>query len=365
MPFRSSWMAGFESACHVNSKGGRVDMVAATQHDLQADADYAALRGLGIAAARDGVRWHLIDRGGRYDFSSLAAQATAARRHGVQVVWTLCHYGWPDDIDLFSPAFVDRFARYCAATARFLREQDDAVPFYTPINEISFFSWAVGEAAYMFPYAHGRAGELKRQLVLAAVAGGAALRAVDPRVRLVHVDPLIHVVPPRGRPDLAAAARAQREAQFEAWDLLAGQGALDVVGINFYHANEWEHPDIRMRWEDDPRDDRWVPFHKLLAEAARRYGRPLLVAETSHFGVGRAPWLREIAAEVRAALDGGVPVEAVCLYPILDRPDWEDPGHWHNSGLWDLVSEPDGRLKRVLNEPYAEEFRRARELLPG
>ena len=38
----------------------------------------------------------------------------AARDEGVQVIWDLCHYGWPDDLDIFSPQFVERFARFCA-----------------------------------------------------------------------------------------------------------------------------------------------------------------------------------------------------------------------------------------------------------
>jgi hypothetical protein len=45
--------------------------------------------------------------------------------------------------------------------------------------------------------------------------------------------------------------------------------------------------------------------------------------------------------------------------------DWENPNHWHNSGLWDLPPEPDGTLRRVLNEPYAAELRRAQALLPA
>ena len=52
----------------------------------------------------------------------------------------------------------------------------------------------------MFPYAHGRDGELKRQLVRAAIAGIEAIWAVDPRARMVFPEPLIHNVPPRWRP---------------------------------------------------------------------------------------------------------------------------------------------------------------------
>ena len=50
---------------------------------------------------------------------------------------------------------------------------------------------------------------------------------------------------------------------------------------------------------------------------------------------GRA-WLNEVARECRLAIDRGVPLEGVCLYPILDRFDWEDCTHWHNSGLFDM-----------------------------
>jgi hypothetical protein len=186
------------------------------------------------------------------------------------------------------------------------------------------------------------------------------------------VDPVFHVVPPRGRPNLAGAAAAQRASQFEAWDLLRGSVCpdfgghpryLDIVGVNFYHANEWEYPDVRLRWEDVPRDERWLPFRRLLAEAYERYKRPLFIAETSHFGVGRGPWIQEIATEVAEARHQGVPVEGICVYPILDRHDWENPNHWHNSGLWDLAPDNHDQLHRVLNIPYASALAQARSLL--
>lgn len=370
--FRSFWMGGFESACHTNRAGQCLDMLATTQHDLQAEADYALLRQISIRTARDGVRWPQIERGGRYDFASLAPMADAARRQGVQIIWTLCHYGWPDDLDLFSAAFVDRFARFCGATAAFLAEYTDGVPLYTPINEISFLAWAAGDVGYIQPCHTGRGLELKRQLVRAAIAGIEAIWAVDPRARIVHVDPVINVLTPRGRPELAEKARHQHEGQFEAWDMLCGRRDthlgghikyLDVMGLNYYHANQWEHPgdgaQDRLRWEDHPRDPRWVPLHRLLAMVYERYRRPIFLSETSHFGIGRGPWIAEIGEEARAALAAGIPLEGVCLYPILDRPDWDNEQHWHNSGLWDLEHQPDGTLQRVLHEPYYADLVRA------
>jgi hypothetical protein len=138
---------------------------------------------------------------------------------------------------------------------------------------------------------------------------------------------------------------------------------LDIVGANFYHANQFEYPDQRLRWEDEPRDPRWLPLRRLLATLHARYGRALLIGETSHFGSGRGRWIREVADEGRAARAEGVPVEGVCVYPIIDRPDWDDPGHWHHSGLWDLRRREDDRLERVACLEYVEELRRARAAL--
>jgi beta-glucosidase/6-phospho-beta-glucosidase/beta-galactosidase len=367
-------MGGFEGACHVNRFGTRLDLAHQTQHDVQARHDYDLARRAGLRTLRDGVRWPLVEpRDGHYDFSSFVPMLRAAIDARVQVIWTLCHYGLPDGLDVFSPAFPDRFARYCRSVACVVAEHTDEVPYYTPINEISFFAWAAGDAeahGFIHPHARGRSGELKEQLVRAAIAGMEAIWYVDSRARFVHVDPAVHVVPPRRRPDLAVAAAAKHESQFEAWDLICGRRSpelggsmryLDVMGLNYYHSNQWEHEAGRLRWEDEPRDARWRPLGDLLAAIHARYGRPLCLGETGHFGIGRARWIREIGQEIAAALDAGVPVEGVCLYPLVDRPDWEDASHWHHSGLFDVVREDDGTLRRVLNTEYAAGLRNARE----
>ena len=49
----------------------------------------------------------------------------------------------------------------------------------SPVNEISFLAWAATREL-MFPYAYGRDGELKRQLVRAAIAAIDAIREADP-----------------------------------------------------------------------------------------------------------------------------------------------------------------------------------------
>lgn len=363
--FDSFFLAGFESACHINRAGQRLNMLRCTQHDCQVSGDYELLRSFNIRTVRDGTCWPLLEQAGMFDFSSLAPMVEAANRHDMQVIWNVLHYGCPDDVDIFLPSFIERFARYCTALARYIDDHTDRTPFYTSINEISFLAWAAGDVGYIHPFGIGRGLELKRQLIRAAIAGIEAIWQVNPGARIVQVEPVIHVIPPRNRPDLAERAAAQRAGQFEAWDMMIGQVEpglggqpkyLDIMGLNYYHSNQWEYPDVRLRWEDNPRDERWVPLHQLLNEVYQRYQRPLFIAETSHFGIGRGPWLREVADEVRQAIIHEVPIEGITIYPIIDRPDWDNLDHWHNSGLWDLIPDEQGVLHRVLNEEYAAAF---------
>jgi hypothetical protein len=372
--FRSFWMAGFECSTHRNSVGTRLDMTAALQHDRFCAADYRRLREVGILSARDGLRWHLIDGGGGYDWTSWIPMLTAAANEGVQVIWDLFHYGWPDGLDIFSGEFIRRFARFSGEAARIHREHSDDTPFFSPVNEISFFAWAATRGL-MFPYANNRDGELKRQLVRAYVAAVEAIRAVNPKARFISPEPLIHNVPPREQPWNTGPALRQRNSQFEAWDMIAGRTApdlggaesfLDIVGANFYAANQWEVPGGRkLHWDAGSDDPRWMPLHQLLAEVHSRYLRPVFLAETSHYGIGRAPWLNEIAAEICRAIRLGTPVEGVCLYPILDRFDWEDRTHWHNCGLWDIEKDEAGDYRRVLNPLYAHALDSAQQLPTG
>ena len=51
-------------------------------------------------------------------------------------------------------------------------------------------------------------------------------------------------------------------------------------------------------------------------------------------------------------------MEGICLYPVIDRPDWDNYRHWHHCGLWDMRRGRDGSLVRVLNVDYAAELRR-------
>lgn len=348
--FRSFWQGGFECSSHRRADGRRLDLITATAHDRHAGSDYALMRQHGLHTVRDGLRWHLIEQQpGRYDWRSFLPQLRAAGEHGVQVIWDLCHFGWPEHIDIFRPAFVERFAAYARGVARLVREHSDEVPWYCPINEISFWSWAGAEEGFMHPPERGRGMELKHQLVRACIAATAAMREVDARARFVHVDPLVRVAAADPSQDEEAAAlnRAQFDSALllsgELWPGLGGDPAyLDVVGLNYYGYNQWF-----LRGEAvAPTHPAYVAPRELLAQAHQRLRRPLLLAETGAEGALRVPWLRFMMDEVRAALQAGVPIEGMCLYPVTDYPAWDD-GRLCATGLFGMADPAGQRAPHV------------------
>ena len=341
-------------------------MIAGTRHDVYAEADYALLKTMGIETARDGLRWHLIETApGVYGWDSFLPMLEAANRQGVQVIWDVCHYGWPDFYDIFSPSFPGRFAEFARAAAKVVRSHSDDVPIYSPVNEISFFAWAAARTL-MYPHAEGYDWEIKRQLIRCVASSVQAIRSVDPRARFIYPEPIIHVVPEPGRLDTEEWARRYEESQFEAWDMVAGRLCpelggkpeyLDIIGCNFYATNEWQTDGTRLTWNQEPPDPRWRPLNQMLQNVWDRYRLPIFIAETSNVGSLRPEWIATIGSEVEIAIKSGVPISGICLYPVIDRYDWADPQHWHNSGLWDYERYGDGELRRVLNQPYAASLR--------
>ena len=373
-------IAGFEGADHRNSQGRPVEMLEATGHAAAPERDYARVRALGIHAVRESVGWRRSERDGRFDFSCAVRRARAAQAAGVEVAWTLWHYGLPDDLSLHDAALPERFARFARAAAEALAPFVAANVVVSPVNEISFLAWAVSHSPLIHPYRgqEGPAGDregyaVKRLLVHATLRGCDAIRAVLPGARLLHIDPLVHVVPPAGEAARAEEASAVRAYQFQAWDMLTGRSEpalgghpryLDLVGVNYYHANQFElDTGRRLHWH--LRDPRRIPFRRLLLETHARYDRPLIVAETSHFGITRGRWLADIAFEVERAAAAGARIGGLCLYPVTDRPDWEQPTHWHHSGLWDRREDAGGAVRDVLDLDYAATLRAVERRFPS
>ncbi|MBT9392006.1 amine oxidase [Hymenobacter sp. NST-14] len=373
-PFASFWMAGFECTDQLNAFGHRVDFLPLTGHLELLDQDYAALGPHGLHTVREGIRWSQVERRPyQYDWRAVQRLLDAGRRHGIQQIWDLCHFGYPDDLTPLHPLFARRFAALCRAFVDFYRQQrPNEVLIVTPINEVSFMSWLGGDVRGTAPYCVGQGWEVKRGLMRAYIEGVAALREADPGIRLLTTEPLVNIVPRRDAgPAEIRRARAAHQDQFQSVDMLAGRLCpelggrpeyLDLLGFNYYYNNQWQRePHEILRWANDDHDPRFRPLSFLLHDAYQRYHRPVVLTETSHPGPDRPHWLRMVAEEGARALAAGVPLLGACLYPIIDRPDWDHLTPWHHAGLWDAdPTQPNPGLSRKLHQPTAAALADAR-----
>lgn len=352
--------AGFECSTHLRRNGRRVDVIAATAHDRFAERDYRLVAGHGMAFVRDGLRWHRIEQApGAYDWSSFLPMLQGAARAGITVVWDLRHFGWPGWISPWQPDWAQRFSEFAGAAAALIRCETGSGGFYVPVNEISFLSWCGGEMGHINPFARRRGNRLKRVLVEAFLGATAAIRAADPDAVISCSEPLIRVHPFENGAG-QRAARSLTHVQFDALDMLLGrkmpelggsEDVVDLIGLNYYPGNQWE---VRTGTKIPPGAPRYTPLRDLLRNVSRRYERPLWIAETGCEGDERPDWFRYVCEEVTTARAVEVNIQAICLYPILNHPGWDDDRYCAN-GLHCGVA-PGGL--RPVHEPLAAEIAR-------
>ncbi len=288
------------------------------------------LADLGIRTIRDGLRWHLID-GGRahpFDWTSFKPMLEAAEEAGVEVLWDLLHFGWPDHVDVFSADFSEALRRVLGGSRRADQGRDRRRPTVTPVNEISFLSWGGGDHALFNPMTKGRGDELKRQLASASIAAIEAVWSVDresaSRTRIPR-SAWCRSPASRGR---SSWRRSAARRSFQAWDMISGRlrpelggkpKYLDIIGVNYYCHNQWLVDAPPLEWEVPQEGYTPSPRH-LFARIHERYGRPMYISETGIEAELRPKWFDYICTEVHEAMKAGVPIHGICLYPVMNHP---------------------------------------------
>jgi beta-glucosidase/6-phospho-beta-glucosidase/beta-galactosidase len=372
--FKSFWMGGYECSDQLNCFGNRVDLLAETRHLENIHEDYQRLQQFNIYTVREGIRWSKVETVPyQYDFSQVKLMIEAATATGIQQVWDICHFGYPDDLTPVHPQFTNRFVALCKAFIAFYRE---LIPvgqvIITPINEVGFISWLGGEVGGTSPYGVRMGWDVKYALTRAYIRGIEALKEIDDEVLIMVTEPLVNIVAPL----FPAAhevhdAQNQHEIQYQVVDMLTGRmcpelggrpGLVDILGLNYYYNNQWIVGTGQfLPWANENDDPRWRSLASLLLEAQNRYHLPVVIAETSHPKEDRPLWITYIAKTCIDALEMGVDLQGICLYPIIDRPDWDHLGDWHHSGLWDAnILNPN---ERHLYEPYAAALLRAQHIV--
>ena len=376
-PFQSFWMAGFECTDKLNCFGNRVDFLTITGHLEKIDEDYKNISQLKFNTVREGLRWSKVEIAPyQYDWADARKIIQAAKENDIQVIWDICHFGYPDDLTPLHPMFARRFSALCREFIRFYRSVDSTgTLIVTPFNEVGFISWLGGDVCGTSPYCKGYGWQVKYNLMKAYIEGIEAIMEVDSNTRLLSTEPLVNIVPPLNATDEQVADALKRhEDQYQVLDILSGRLCpelrgkpeyIDIIGCNYYFNNQWVTVSCEsLQWTNEENDPRWLPLSSLIKQLYERYERPVVLSETSHPGEDRPRWMNFVADQCKTAIEEGVPLWGICWYPIIDRPDWDHLEPWHKSGVWDIDS-GGGILTRSLHEPTAEAIHNSQMLLEG
>ena len=390
------WAVGIEDTFipQVRTRTGRVlDEYALTGHYEQWLEDLGLAASTGVRAMRYGIPWYRVNPApGTFDWGwTDAVLDHMVRDLGIAPIVDLMHYGCPLwlDREFVNPDYPRRVAEYAQA---FVERYRPIVSRYTPLNEPRINARLCGLNGTWPPYLRGERGYVRLML---AIARGmsmtvAAIRAAQPDAEIVQVEATEWLVPAdRSLDELVAT---QIEQQYLATDLLLGRvdeahalaawlranGAgeaelawlrehaqdVDVLGINYY-------PELSPKtlFRDGPRVRRhrgggWAAEMVSILDAwASRYGRPVMITETSAVRkTKRLAWLEDSVAAVAQARSDGTPVIGYTWWPLFSLVTWRYrhgrkpvAAYLGHMGLWDLRPDADGTLRRVRT-PVAERF---------
>lgn len=258
--------------------GFECGLVHGGSHDLLATTRHLPQDRMGqhLAIARDhGMR---TVRDGLVPGHNAVERLRAAQAAGVQGIWDLSHYHRNRD-----PV---RCARIVAQAALSVLGPERL--WLCPVNEPALYPLI--------------AGMPRHEAVDMAITMARVARDHHPDVGILTNDPITGI----------------GERQFEPTDAIVSVVAVDVVGVNYY-----------------PHTAR-TALSKVLVKTWRRYGKPVMVSETSwhdghpvhhrrHPGFHKGAWLRHVLDEVAIARGRGARVVGVCWYPVIDCPPWPHP----------------------------------------
>lgn len=329
--------------------------------------DLERFASLGIRAIRYPVLWERTAPNGlaQADWSWPDERLPALQKLGVTPIVGLVHHGsGPRHTSLVDPGFAEQLADYARAVAR----RYPWVDYYTPVNEPLTTARFSGLYGVWYPHARDERSFIQALInqCRAVVLSMRAIRAINPRAKLVQTDDLGKTY---STPEMSELANFYNERRWLAWDLLCGKvgpdHALwqylldsgidaadflwfqenpcppDIIGVNYYITSE--------RWLDQ-RVERYPAHHvghsrgfhfadieasralatptpgigPLLQEAWERYRLPLAVTE-AHIDANREDqlrWLLEIWEAAQEAKRSGADIRAVTVWALLGSYDW-------------------------------------------
>jgi beta-glucosidase len=394
-PGTFAWALGIEDTFIPQlAPGGRVlDEYVLTQHDRLWRDDLRRIADTGCRHLRYGIPWYRVNPApGVFDWTwTDDVLPYLVEELGIAPILDLVHYGAPTWLEgtFLAPDYPGRIAEYAAAVAE---RYGDLVRSWTPLNEPILHAHFSGRTGAWPPHRRGERGYAGVAFSLAEGIARTidAIRTTRRDAQIVHVeavssfsvaDPALASAAaiPRALPYLVAdlvEGRVDRGHPMHGWllergvpaariDALEGPGRrIDVWGVNWYP--QMSHYVVGGE-AGSPRGRRVTGTADDLAEALRdchrRYGRPVMVTETSVRGRvrDRRSWLAAVDGMARDVRAEGLPLAGITWFPAFSLLSWDyrrgrraAEAYLAHFGLWDLRS-VDGVLER-MRTPVADDF---------
>jgi beta-glucosidase/6-phospho-beta-glucosidase/beta-galactosidase len=347
---------GIEDTFVVEEGEGRraLDEYELTQHYERWEDDLALAAQSGATTIRYGLPWYRLNPGpGQFDWSWADRVVDRLMELGLEVIFDLVHYGTPHWLE---QSFLNRdYPEAVADYARALAERyGDRIAAWTPLNEPQWTARRSGEMGIWPPALTGHDGYVR--LVL-QICRGICLsqRAIQKASRrppaFVHVEATFRYAAAPGVASDEMALMAER--RFLALDLVTGRvgadhplhaylsknGAQpadlawfeanaiepDIIGLNYYPMwSTFEYADRGAGIEPRERDDGVEGLLDVVREYGARYGKPVMVTETSFEGTvdQQVAWLRDSVAAL-LAIRAEQPVAGYVWWPFFDQFMWQ------------------------------------------
>ncbi|HEY8589699.1 MAG TPA: family 1 glycosylhydrolase [Naasia sp.] len=356
------------------------DVIETTEHDRRFEADIDLLTRSGVTRLRYPVRWHRVEsEEGALDWSGTDRTLGLLRDRGLRPIVDLVHHtSYPAWLTggFADPRFGAAYLRYAEAFAR----RYDWVEEYTLFNEPFSTLFLCGHEAIWPPYTSGLANfvDLIANVMPAVAEASRLYQELLPLARHVWVDTCEHHT---GSDESGRRyADFANERRFLVLDAFLGRnydessplgselaavggerlrdwtpGSVDVLGLDYYAHCQWNFSlDGGTAPTGNP-----LPLADQIEEYWHRYDLPCMLTETNVRGStsDRATWLKYVAEQCETAIDRGVPLEAVCWFPLIDSTDWNSllfrcDGHVDPVGVYWLDEHLD-RRESVMSESFA------------
>lgn len=391
------WATGIEDTFIPQERPGlrALDEYELTQHYTQWEGDAQRVADAGSQAVRWGIPWYRVQpERDKWDWDWTDRVLDAlVNKHGIIPIIDMMHYGTPLWLDnsFINADYPQRVAEYMGRVAE---RYASLTHWYTPHNEPIVNAEFCGQKGEWPPYLVGRDGFTRIAVAVAKgmALGSQAIRAADPAAKLLQVEAMWHFY--TSNPTLQEQVQIHNDSAFLAWDLATGtvgeeysllpllrhwgvtdadlawfkqhKTHFDMIGVNYY---PWSWGEYVSDGKGGHTVKSGAPnggtLRTILDKVHARYNLPMMITETSalYDVEGRARWMDETIAAVRAARADGLPVVGYTWFPIMTMFDWlyrtgDKPLEEYaiHLGLYDSVFNEEGLLERHAT-PLVQRFR--------